>query len=166
MTIAGTAPLLLALIFILFQEVSIRIMYRERALVRIDFTLFSITFSENKKRKRHIRKSLRKIKNLPLILKATHYTLKHTEAIVLNTSNNSFTPPELLRKIPMFISSGAAIAYLNSTAKNVRIYDVQDFNSKCETTIFPSLLFNTRLIYLIIFPFLFTYYKLKKRFGG
>ena len=155
--------LFFVLLLIILQEANLKITYKDNLRVRISFTIFAITFSSSKYDKRSLNKTLKALKAIPLLLKASSFALKRSDVNVIKLSRASHPSisDTFLIAIPILISASSILAFISANARSFNIPDDQG-NIEGETQE-VDILFKTRVLYLIISALLFLYYILKRK---
>lgn len=150
--------ILLAFLWILLQKINIRIILSENTEITINLPILSIAFITDKKQKSVIKRNLKLVKNLSVLLKSFKFILKKSQVYVniLQSSNQSF----ITQRIPFFVTFPIAYAYLNNTAKSVYYSNKKSYNGA-----FFDISFHFTLIFMIILPLVFLYYKVKNKVG-
>ena len=162
MIVVRMLPLILLFLWIVLQRIDVRIIRQNTVTVQISFPILRITFKDLTAPKRNLRKIVKLMKNFPFTLKTFAYLTRKSRVIIHGTTILSApsTPTEILRKIPHFISSNSLYAYLNSNAKST-VYIKRSYDSEFDADI--DIVLQTELIYLIISPLLFLYYKISNK---
>lgn len=153
-----------ALLFAFTRKIDIRVTKYDKLTVKINLNIFAILLTEERIRKRSIRKLSRIRKSFKSFLLAIEYLISKSEVRIysLNTSNTDLSVLSILQSISRFASIGIAISYLEKNARSVKFIDTSPQYYKNKTVLDFSIHFS--LWSLIIFTSLFLYYRVKNKF--
>lgn len=153
--------LFLVLLLIILQEADLRITYKDILRVRISLTIFAITFSKTHEENLSLAKSIKAIKNAPLLFKATKFAIKHTDVKVIELSRSARHSNSILAPIPVIATASSILAYISANARSFSMPKDRN-NSEAEQTA-VDILFKTRVLSLIISAVIFLYYIAKRK---
>ena len=155
--------LFLVLLLIILQEADLRITYKDILRVRISLTILAITFSRTHEKNLSLAKSIKAIKNIPLLFKATKFALKRADVkvIELSRATHHSTANTILAAIPVIATISSILAYISTNARSFSIPTNQDKSESDRDAV--DILFKTRVMSLIISAMIFLYYIAKRK---
>ena len=156
-------PVICALLFTFTRKIDIRVTKADTLTVKINLNIFAILLTEDKIRKRGIRKLSRLRRSFRSFLLAAEYLVSRTEIKIyeFNPSNDDLTALSALLRISLFASLGIAISYLEKNASSVKLMNKATPTYQNKTALDFSIHFS--LWNLIIFASIFLYYKVKSK---
>ncbi len=156
-------PIICALLFTFTRKIDIRVTKNDRWTVKINLNIFAILLTEEKIRKRGIRKLSRIRKAFRSFLLSTEYLISKSEIRIyeFHPNNDDVSVLSALQSISLFTSLGIALSYLEKNASSVKLLNDAAPNCKNKTTLDFSIHFS--LWNLIIFTSLFLYYRVKSK---
>ena len=156
-------PIICALLFAFTRKIDIRVTKTDKLTVKINLNIFAVILTEEKIRKRGIRKLSRMRKSLKSFLIATEYLVSKSEIRIyeFHPSTDDFRVSSVLQSLSLFASFGIALSYLKKNACSVRFPSKTTPTCQNNTTLDFSIHFS--LLNLIIFTSLFLYYRVKSK---
>ena len=157
MFILRLIPVVTTLLFILLQEIDLRIIKREQLTVKINFNIFALVLiSEKKSRKGKFKKL---IKALPSIIKSANYLVSVSRITI-----RRFNEAKMKGSVNLagnILSRTLILSYLHSKAKSVIHLQKPENNDIVPTEIDISLHFS--IFDMINSALIFVYYNIKNK---
>ena len=156
-------PIICALLFTFTKKIDIRVTKADTLTVKINLNIFAILLTEDKIRKRGIRKLSRLRKSFRSFLLAAEYLVSRTEIKIyeFHPGTDDFRVSSVLQSLSLFASFGIALSYLEKNACSVKLMNKATPTCQNKTALDFSMHFS--LWTLFIFTFLFLYYRVKSK---
>ena len=158
-------PILCALLFILTRRIDVKVTKQEDVTVKISFNILAIVLSEDKIKKRSIRKISKLMKYRSGILRATDYILSKSSVALYksNATDKSARSLPVLYNASMGATVYFLISYLEKSSKSFKFQESQGYNNSGHPSLEFNLFLHFSLWHLIISALLFLYYIVKNR---
>lgn len=157
-------PIFCALLFAFTRGINLRVTKEYKLTVKINLNIFVIILTEEKIKKRGIKKAARLFKSFKNLVKPIKYLVSKTEVRIYRLPYliRSDIALESLYNLSFLASLGVVFSYLENNARIVRFINRQKCN-KDDYQAFFDLSLHFSLWNLIIFAFLFLYYTVKNK---
>ena len=167
MVILRLLPISFVLLFILLQRVDVKVKTRDRLIVRIDFNIIAIIFSEDRIKKKHIGKFSRVLKNLPTIYKALRYLVKKSDTTVVEHNQNPLFVGEndIFKITSQYAICQIIYSFLSINSRSFQFTEKQVYSNEevSKKSSYFDLLFHFPLFHLINSALVFLYYIVKSK---
>ena len=157
-------PILSALLFILSRRIDVRVTKAEELTVKISFNIFAIVLTEDKIKKRGLKKLSKLIKSRRSILKSADYLISKSNVRLYKfiSTDPSVSVPlayNAYREASVYFIS----AYLERTARKFSFSAIRDTDKNAQNQVKFNLLLHFPFSHLIISALIFLYYIVKNR---
>jgi len=163
MIVLRLLPIFFTLLFILSRKTNIRVTKSEELTVKINFNIFAIVLSEEKIKKRGLKKLPKLLKNAKGILKSLDYLVSKSEVRIIkckipDSSDKKFP---VVRNAYFLASMQLLISYLERNCKKILYIDQENYYKILDNAAALDLSLHFPFYYLIISALLFLYYIVK-----
>lgn len=163
MIVLRLLPIFFTLLFILSRRTNIRVTKSEELTVKINFNIFAIVLSEEKIKKRGLKKLPKLLKNAKGILKSLDYLVSKSEVRIIkckipDSADKKF---HVIRNAYFLASTQLLISYLERNCKKILYIDQENYYKILDNTAALDLSLHFPFYYLIISALLFLYYIVK-----
>lgn len=156
-------PIFFLLLFILTRRVDVRVIKNEAFIVKISFNILALVLTEDKVRRKNVRKITNLLRSFKVFLKSIDYLISKS---TVNVFRCDFADADkkrfpILYSASFYASVQILIYYLTKNSKKINYHDNQIFHTQESRRDFIDLSIHFSLWNMIISALLLLYYIVK-----
>lgn len=164
MIVLTLIPIVVAILFILFQTVKIKVKIRDKLTIKINFNILALVLYEDKKRKTRLKDLFSTINIISKYSKIIKYLISKSKISIIIYQPSDYNSSSIFSHIGSLASEQLLLSYLEANSKELNLIKSAIIpKNQAEGKSSYDALFNISFIYLINSALFLLYYIIKSK---